>query len=113
MRGNRRRIVDVSPEEDRLITRAAERDPDNPPLTEAELAEFRPVSEVMPELVEAHRRRAAHLRLSGKTRKQPLVLRLDADIISFFRASGQGWQQRINQVLREYVERARQPKKKA
>lgn len=39
--------------------------------------------------------------------KQQLTLRLDADVLEWFKArakSGKGYQTRINQALREYVE---------
>lgn len=35
--------------------------------------------------------------------KQQITLRLDADLIAFFRATGRRYQSRINAVLREYV----------
>lgn len=35
--------------------------------------------------------------------KQPISLRLDADVIDAFRNSGPGWQSRINAVLRKAV----------
>lgn len=37
--------------------------------------------------------------------KQALSLRLDADVIAWFRQQGDGYQTRINAALREYVER--------
>ena len=36
--------------------------------------------------------------------KTPLNLRLDADIVAWFRAHGRGYQTRINAVLRSYIE---------
>src|SRR5437762_13628403 len=33
--------------------------------------------------------------------KQPVSLRLDADVIAHFRRTGRGWQSRINSVLRK------------
>lgn len=39
--------------------------------------------------------------------KRPLSLRLDADVIDWFQRQGQGYQTRMNSVLREYVERHR------
>jgi uncharacterized protein (DUF4415 family) len=36
--------------------------------------------------------------------KKLIVPRLDPDVIERFRASGPGWQSRINMVLREYLE---------
>jgi uncharacterized protein (DUF4415 family) len=38
--------------------------------------------------------------------KQLVSLRLDADVIAGFRATGDGWQTRINSALREWLERA-------
>jgi uncharacterized protein (DUF4415 family) len=35
--------------------------------------------------------------------KQQITLRLDADVIDFFRATGRRYQSRINAALREYV----------
>jgi uncharacterized protein (DUF4415 family) len=33
--------------------------------------------------------------------KQAVKLRIDADVLAYFRASGPGWQTRINKVLRK------------
>jgi uncharacterized protein (DUF4415 family) len=37
-------------------------------------------------------------------RKRPVTLRLDADILEWFRSTGKGYQTRINAVLRSYYE---------
>ena len=39
--------------------------------------------------------------------KKPLSLRIDADVIDWFQRQGQGYQTRMNAVLREFVERQR------
>ncbi len=39
--------------------------------------------------------------------KQPISVRLDADVIEFFKSQGRGYQTRINAVLRSYM-KARQ-----
>lgn len=36
--------------------------------------------------------------------KQQLSLRLDADVVAWFKDAGDGYQTRINRALREYVE---------
>ena len=36
--------------------------------------------------------------------KQPVTLRLDADVLAWFKEGGQGYQTRINQLLRRYME---------
>jgi uncharacterized protein (DUF4415 family) len=37
--------------------------------------------------------------------KKPLSLRIDAEVIDWFQRQGQGYQTRMNAVLRDYVER--------
>jgi uncharacterized protein (DUF4415 family) len=39
--------------------------------------------------------------------KRPLSLRVDADVVDWFQRQGEGYQTRMNAVLREYVERER------
>ena len=36
--------------------------------------------------------------------KQPVTLRLDADVLIWFKSQGQGYQTRINKLLRSYME---------
>lgn len=36
--------------------------------------------------------------------KRPVTLRLDADVLEWFKAGGKGYQTRINQLLRKYME---------
>ena len=36
--------------------------------------------------------------------KQPVKLRIDTDVLAFFRAGGRGYQTRMNAVLKAYVE---------
>jgi uncharacterized protein (DUF4415 family) len=43
----------------------------------------------------------------SETRKQPVKIRLDRDLVAALRASGPGWQTRINTLLREAVLGAR------
>ncbi len=39
--------------------------------------------------------------------KKSTTIRLDADVIDFFKAHGKGWQTEINNVLQEYVRSTR------
>ncbi len=41
--------------------------------------------------------------------KVPISLRVDADVLEFFRESGPRYQSRMNAVLRSYMERASKP----
>ena len=46
----------------------------------------------------------ARARLVLPTRKQAVSIRLDADVVEWFRHQGRGYQTRINRVLRVFVE---------
>lgn len=73
--------------EDAQISVAALTDPDNPPLTDAELIQFR----------------RGRGRPQGSGKKEQVTLRLDAEILEQFRATGNGWQTRINDALRDWA----------
>jgi uncharacterized protein (DUF4415 family) len=45
--------------------------------------------------------------------KQPVSLRLDADVLAHFRRSGRGWQSRINAVLRKAAKLPKEKRKRA
>ena len=66
-------------------------------------------SEVAPELTatffkQADRYEGTTLKPRGRPKaavtKEPVKLRLDADVLAALRASGEGWQTRINDALR-------------
>lgn len=73
--------------EDARITAAALTDPDNLPLTDAELKQFK-------------RMRGRPL---GSGTKEQVTLRLDAQILEKFKATGSGWQTRINDALLDWA----------
>jgi len=101
---NGRRILLNTPEEEEAINRGIAEDPDNPELTEEFFAQARPASEVMsPALyakLVAHRKQG---RPKAETPKVFTSIRLDADVLATFKATGKGWQTRINAALREWV----------
>ncbi len=72
---------------------------DSPPLTKAQLAQAKPFADVFPELAEKMRKS-----LGGRPPlvrpKRAVSIRLDQDVIDKFKASGPGWQSRINEVLK-------------
>lgn len=72
-------------------------DPDNPELTDAELARMRPASEVLPAALLESLMRGG--RSQGEKRKVQLTLRVDPDIVEAYRATGPGWQSRMNEAL--------------
>jgi uncharacterized protein (DUF4415 family) len=44
----------------------------------------------------------AHRGLPLPTRKEQIALRVDAEVLAWFRAQGPGWQTRMNEVLKAY-----------
>jgi uncharacterized protein (DUF4415 family) len=85
--------------------------PDHPPvLTEEEWRAWEEVQEkqiqtidlsgIPPQSSESWRR---VLDLIPAENKQQITLRLDADVVEFFRATGRRYQSRINAALREYI----------
>jgi uncharacterized protein (DUF4415 family) len=79
-------------EDDRAINAAAKSDPDAMPLTPKQLRSMIPMS-----------------RLRGRPKsanaKQLVSMRYSRSVLAYFRSTGEGWQSRIDEVLREYVAR--------
>jgi uncharacterized protein (DUF4415 family) len=86
-------------------------DPHNPPtLTAEEEQAWKELQEMrdedidlsdIPEQTGGGWRRVSEL--VPAENKQQITLRLDADVLEFFRATGRRYQSRINAALREYV----------
>jgi uncharacterized protein (DUF4415 family) len=74
---------------------------DNPEWTDTDFARARPAAEVLPpDFVAAYRERGRPKGSVKPDAKQQITLRLDRDVIERFRATGPGWQVRINEVLK-------------
>ena len=87
----------MTDDEDKAITEAALTDPDARPLDEEILARMVPGSAA--DAADIKRRLRGRPRV--QTPKHLVSLRLDPDIVARFRATGPGWQSRINEVLRQ------------
>ncbi|AHF85901.1 hypothetical protein RLEG3_30585 [Rhizobium leguminosarum bv. trifolii WSM1689] len=75
---------------------------DNPPLSKEEMARAKPFKEAFPDVAKKMETAiAARGRPKLDNPKQPLNIRLDADIIQFYKATGKGWQSRMNDALRK------------
>lgn len=94
-------LAPLSAEEDAAITAAAESDPDNPIWSDEDFARARPVREVAPELIEMARKRG---RPPAAKPKVAIKIRLSDDVLARFRATGPGWQTRIDETLRKALE---------
>jgi len=78
--------------EDRAINAAAKADPDAQPLTAEQLKAMVPMRSLR------GRPKSAHP-------KQLVSVRYSAEVLAYFKATGEGWQSRMDGVLREYVAR--------
>lgn len=77
-------------------------DDDNPEWTTADFAQARPIAD-FPALAAAFpngSKPRGRPRGSTTSHKSLVSLRLDNDVLDRFRASGPGWQSRINEALR-------------
>ncbi len=99
---SKRALYDISDEEDAAITAAALSDPDNPPLTAEEIANMRPLREVLPELAAAIDREIAKRgRPPVENPRQAVTLRLAPETLSRFKAKGRNWRAEMARILDE------------
>lgn len=78
--------------EDKAITAAAKSDPDALPLTPKQLAAMVPI-------------RALRGRPKSDKKKLLVSVRYSPEVVEYFKSTGDGWQSRMDGVLRKYVER--------
>jgi uncharacterized protein (DUF4415 family) len=79
-------------EEDKAITAAARNDPDAQPLTSKQLKAMVPL-------------RTLRGRPKSESKKLLVSVRYSPEVVAYFKSTGEGWQSRMDSVLREYVER--------
>jgi uncharacterized protein (DUF4415 family) len=84
-----------TPEEEAAIARGIAADPDTRELGDEEIAAMVPFPEFIAKKL--GRPKLEHP-------KEQVSIRYDADIVAAFRSSGPGWQTRMNDALREWLE---------
>lgn len=71
---------------------------DAPELTAALRRRLRPATEVLPpEVVAAFKRSPGRPKIAEP--KQPVSLRLSPKVVAFYKATGPGWQTRVEEIL--------------
>ncbi|WP_244538250.1 BrnA antitoxin family protein [Methylobacterium sp. ap11] len=78
-------------------------DPDAREMTDEELGRLRPAHEVLPPDVFAALMKRGRPKSPG--RLVQVTLRLDPDALAAFRATGPGWQTRINETVKRAAKR--------
>lgn len=104
------KLKPLTDEEEASIQAQIAADSDNPESTEDELSKAKPMAEVLPELnaalmAEIAKRKAG--RPKAAVTKRTIAIRLDPDVLAAFKATGPGWQTRMNEALREWIEKHR------
>ncbi len=89
----------IADEEEERIQRGIALDPDNPEWTSEDFRKARPFAKVFPELMESIRRSRG--RPAMESPRKVVSLRLDQDVLEKYRATGKGWQARMNADLRK------------
>jgi len=74
-------------------------------LTGEDMDRFRPAAEVLPEELVAvlPKRKPGQRGAQKKPTKEPVTIRYSRDVLEYFRATGPGWQARIDAALKEWV----------
>ena len=100
-----------SDEENARINAGIAADPDNPELDDDWFKRARPASEVLPPEIYAGLVALQKSRTRGRppveTPKVATAIRFDADVLAGLRATGKGWQTRVNDAMRQWL--AQQP----
>jgi len=88
----RTEIVLPTPEEDEAIIAAAKADPDAQPLSANQLKAMLPM-------------RSLRGRPKSANKKLLVSIRYSPEVVAYFKSTGEGWQVRMDGVLRQYVAR--------
>lgn len=92
----------LADEEEAEIRRMIASDPDNPGLTGEQIANMRPLREVFPDLAASiDRELARHGRPPVENPRSQVSIRLDPEVLDYYKSTGKGWQSRINDALRK------------
>lgn len=86
-----RKVLLNAPEEDTAINAGIAADLDTAELSDAQMARLKPVRG----------------RPIGSGTKSQVSLRIDTDVLEFFKAQGAGWQTKINATLRASLKKHR------
>lgn len=82
-------------------------DEENPEWTTEDFSKAKPAAEVLPAIFGAaaakEMLRPKRGRPAAILPKVPVNVRLDADVVAAFRATGSGWQTRLNAALKDWL----------
>ncbi len=100
-------IIMPTEAEDAKINAGIAADPDTFELNDVEFQRMRPATEVLPEIFGTTIAAEMLKPKAGRPRKgNPKVftgIRLDVEVVDAFKATGKGWQTRINDALKDWL----------
>jgi uncharacterized protein (DUF4415 family) len=107
-----RKVYLNSEQEEAELNAQIAADPEDEELGEDFFKNARPVAESDPAFLaawqKAKREGTLEIRPIGRPKlsnpKKQVTLRLDDEVLTYFRAGGKGWQTRLNAALQEYIQ---------
>jgi uncharacterized protein (DUF4415 family) len=104
---NKHKLILPTPEEDTLIAKGISEDPDNPEWTAIDFASAKKASEVLPAIF-GEKVAQKMLKPVGRPKvkhpKKQVSIRLSDDTVAYFRSLGKGWQTKVSEVLKQYMD---------
>jgi uncharacterized protein (DUF4415 family) len=102
----KRDLIPPTPEEDAEINRQIAADPDTFDTADPKNARFlRPAPEMKAKVLEIVKRYRGQRGPQKAPTKDLISIRIDPDVLEFFKKSGPGWQSKLNGTLRQQMER--------
>lgn len=90
MKQQDRQLNRPTPEEDQQIKQMITADADDFEATADDFAQFQPLTKMG--------------RPKAAIKKESVTIRLSPEVVGYFRASGKGWQTRLEQALKDYMQ---------
>ncbi|SIR28059.1 Uncharacterized conserved protein, DUF4415 family [Rhizobium sp. RU20A] len=91
----------LTEEEEADVQRMIASDPDNPEVTEEQVAKARPFRDVFPDLAASiDREKARRGRPKLSSPRVAVTLRMEPAVLEAFKATGEGWRSRMEDALR-------------
>lgn len=84
-------------------------DEDNPPLTAEDWENMRPIEELPPDELAMILEAFPNTKLRGPQKtptKEAVSIRLSSEVLDHYRATGKGWQTRIDEALKATIKKA-------
>ncbi|GJE18254.1 BrnA antitoxin family protein [Methylobacterium marchantiae] len=96
-------IPEITDEDEARIQAGIAADPDNPEITSSDFARMRPLADAVPSTLYAALTKPDRGRPKSGGAKVLLTLRIDPHVIEAYKATGAGWQTRMNDALARSV----------